>query len=133
MLKGLVEALEDLGLELAARLAEGLRGDHLGLGRGLVEHAIELIELGLQGGAWLIEQKQDEVLEGQLASAGKVVRALAVGIDEVGTIELTGYFCTIFKPGFAGRCQTVWNEGPKGFLLCAEFSANYMIFIGKIP
>ncbi len=25
----------------------------------------------------------------------------------------------------------MWNEGPKGFLLCAEFSANYMIFIGK--
>ena len=25
----------------------------------------------------------------------------------------------------------MWNEGPKGFLLCAEFSANYMIFIEK--
>jgi len=106
LLKGLVEALEDLGLELAARLAEGLRGDHLGLGRGLVEHAIELIELGLQGGAWLIEQKQDEVLEGQLASAGKVVRALAVGIDEVGTIELTGYFLYNFQ---ARVCWAVSN------------------------
>ena len=40
-------------------------------------------------------------------------------------------FCTTFKPGFAGRCQTVWNEGTKGFLLCAELSANYMIFIEK--
>lgn len=87
MLKGLVEALEDLGLELAAGLAEGLRGDHLGLGRGLVEHAIELIEFGFQGGARLIQQEQDEVLEGQLASAGKVLRLLAVGIDEGGTIK----------------------------------------------
>ena len=79
---------------------------HLGLGRGLVEHAIELIELGLQGSAWLIEQKQDEVLEGQLASAGKVVRALAVGIDEVGTIELAGYFLYNFQ---ARVCWAVSN------------------------
>ena len=84
---GLVEALEDLGLELAARLAEGLRCDHLGLGRGLIEHAIELIEFGLQGGAWLIQQEQDEVLESQVASAGKVLRVLAVGIDEGGAIK----------------------------------------------
>ena len=97
MLKGLVEALEDLGLELAARLAEGLRGDHLGLGRGLIEDAIELIEFGLQGGARLIEQEQDEVLEGQLASAGKVVRMLAVAIDEGGAIERAGYFLYNFQ------------------------------------
>ena len=57
-----------------------------------IEHAIELIEFGLQGGARLIQQEQDEVLEGQLASAGKVLRVLAVGIDESGTIERAGYF-----------------------------------------
>ena len=90
MLKSLVEALEDLGLELVAGLAESLRGDHLGLDRGLIEYAIELIEFGLQGGARLIQQEQDEVLEGQLASAGKVLRVLAVGIDEGGTIKRAG-------------------------------------------
>ncbi len=90
MLQDLIEALEDLGFELAARLAEGLRGDHLGLGRGLVEHAIELIEFGLQGGARLIEQEQDEVLESHLASAGEVLRVLAVAIDEGGAIERGG-------------------------------------------
>jgi hypothetical protein len=41
----------------------------------------------LQDGAWLIEQEQDEVLESQVASAGKVLRVLAVGIDEGGTIK----------------------------------------------
>ena len=97
LLKGLIEALEDLGLELAAGLAEGLRGDHLGLGRGLVEHAIELIEFGLQGGARLIEQEQDEVLESQLTSAGEVLRVLAVGIDKGGAIELTGCFLYNFQ------------------------------------
>lgn len=52
-----------------------------------------MIEFGLQGGgAWLNQQEQDEVLEGQLASAGKVLRVLAVGIDEGGTIERAGYF-----------------------------------------
>ncbi|MNG16984.1 hypothetical protein D3C84_1009400 [compost metagenome] len=97
MLKRLVEALEDFGLELVASLAEGLRGDHLGLERCLIEHAIELIEFGLQGGARLIQQEQDEVLEGQLASAGKVLRLLAVGIDEGGTIEWAGYFLYNFQ------------------------------------
>ena len=106
MLKGLIEALEDLGLELAARLAESLRGDHLGLSRGLVEDAIELIKFGLQGGARLIEQEQDEVLEGQLASAGKVLRVLAVGIDESGTIKRVGYFLYNFQ---ARVCWTVSN------------------------
>lgn len=107
MLKGLVEALEGFGLELAARLAESLRGDHLGLARGLVEHAVELIEFGLQGGAWLIEQKQDEVLESQLASAGKVLRMLAVCIDESRTIEWAGYFLYNFQ---ARVCWTVSNS-----------------------
>lgn len=106
LLKRLVEAFEDLGLELAASLTEGLRGDHLRLGRGLVEHAIELIEFGLQGSTRLIEQEQDEVLEGQLASAGKVVRVLAVGIDEGGTIERAGYFLYNFQ---ARVCWAVSN------------------------
>jgi hypothetical protein len=39
--------------------------------------------------------------------------------------------CTIFKPGFGWCCQTVWIERPRAFLLCADLSANYMIFIGK--
>ena len=60
-------------------------------------HAIELIEFGLQGGARLIEQEQDEILESQLASAGKVLRVLAVGIDEGGTIERAGYFLYNFQ------------------------------------
>ena len=44
----------------------------------------------MQGRARLIEQEQDEVLEGELASAGKVLRILAVGGDEGGTIERLG-------------------------------------------
>lgn len=97
MLKSLVEALEDLGLELVAGLAESLRSDHLGLDRGLIEHAIELIEFGLQSGARLIQQEQDEILEGQLAAAGKVLRVLAEAIDEGGAIERAGYFLYNFQ------------------------------------
>ena len=93
----MIEALEDFRFKLATGLAEGLRSDHLGLDRGLVEHAIELIEFGLQGSTRLVEQEQDEVLEGQFASAGKVLRLLAVGIDEGGTIKLTGYFLYNFQ------------------------------------
>jgi hypothetical protein len=61
----LVEALEDLRLELVAGLAESLRGDHLGLDRGLIDYALELIELGLQGGARLIQQEQDSASQGR--------------------------------------------------------------------
>jgi len=131
LLEDLIEALEDLGPELAAGLAEGLRGDHLGLGRSLIEYAIELIEFGLQGGTRLIEQEQDEVLESQLAAAGKVLRVLPVGVDKDRTIKRSGYFLYNFQARFAGRCQAVWFGGPRGFLLCADLSANYMIFMDK--
>jgi len=106
LLEGLIEALEDLRLELTARLAEGLRGDHLSLSRGLIERAIKLIEFGLQGSAWLIQQEQNEILEGKLASAGKVLRMLAVGVDEGGTIERIGYFLYNFQ---ARCCWAVSN------------------------
>ena len=42
-------------------------------------------------------EEQDEVLEGELASAGKVLRILAVGVDEGGTIERIGYFLYNFQ------------------------------------
>ena len=97
LLQEAVKTLEHLGVELFARLAEGLRSDHLRLGRRLVKHTIELIEFGLQGGARLIEQEQDKVPEGELASAGKVLRMLAVGGDEGGAIERIGYFLYNFQ------------------------------------
>ena len=42
-------------------------------------------------------EEQDEVLEGELASAGKVLRILAVGGDEGGSIERAGYFLYNFQ------------------------------------
>ena len=97
LLQEAIETFKYLGVELFARFAEGLRSDHLRLSRRLIEYAIELIEFGLQGRARLIEQEQDEVLEGELASAGKVLGILAVGGDEGGTIERAGYFLYNFQ------------------------------------
>lgn len=97
LLQEAIETFKYLGVELFARFAEGLRSDHLRLSRRLIEYAIELIEFGLQGRARLIEQEQDEVLEGELASEGKVLRILAVGGDEGGTIERTGCFLYNFQ------------------------------------
>lgn len=67
LLQEAIETFKYLGVELFARFAEGLSSDHLRLSRRLIEYAIELIEFGLQGRARLIEQEQDEVLEGELA------------------------------------------------------------------
>jgi hypothetical protein len=88
----------------------------LRLSRRLIEYAIELIEFGLQGRARLIEQEQDEVLEGELASAGKVLRILAVGGDEGGTIERAGYFFVQFSSqGLAGGVKRCGIGSQKGF------------------
>ena len=107
LLQEAIETFKYLGVELFARFAEGLRSDHLRLSRRLIEYAIELIEFGLQGRARLIEQEQDEVLEGELASAGKVLRILAVGGDEGGTIERAGYFLTFRSVNIIGAPSVI--------------------------
>ena len=70
---------------------------HPGTDRSVEGGVYGAVTFGLQGRARLIEQEQDEVLEGELASAGKVLRILAVGGDEGGTIERTGYFLYNFQ------------------------------------
>lgn len=55
----------------------------------------------------MIEQKQYEVLESQLASAGEVLRVLAVGINEGGAIEPTDYFLYNFQIGI---CWALPND-----------------------
>ena len=92
LLQEAIETFKYLGVELFARFAEGLRSDHLRLSRRLIEYAIELIEFGLQGRARLIEQEQDEVLEGELASAGKGFRVFAGGGGGGGGIGGGGFF-----------------------------------------
>jgi len=49
-----------------------LGGDHLGFKGGTIEGLKEGIQFGLQGAVGLIEQKQDQIAEGQMALAGKV-------------------------------------------------------------
>ena len=71
-LQGAVESLKDGRAELLAGFAEGLGGDHLGFKGRAIERLKKGIQFGLQGAFGLIQQKQDQIAEGQMALAGKV-------------------------------------------------------------
>ncbi len=90
MLQGLVEGLEHRGLELPARQAEGLWCYGGLLDGRLVQDLKEAVQFRLQGGLGLVEEKEDEVLEGQVALPGEILRALPMVGDEVGVIQQIG-------------------------------------------
>ncbi len=71
-MQGAVESLKDGRAKLLAGFAEGLGGDHLGFKGRAIERLKEGIQFGLQSAVGLIEQKQDQIGEGQMALAGKV-------------------------------------------------------------
>lgn len=50
----------------------------------------EAVQFRLQGGLGLVEEKEDEVLEGQVALPGEILRALPMVGDEVGVIQQIG-------------------------------------------
>jgi len=71
-MQGAVKSLKNGRFQLLAGLAEGLGGDHLGFKGRAIERLKKGIQFGLQGAVGLIEQKQDQIGEGQMALAGKV-------------------------------------------------------------
>jgi len=86
-LQGAVESLKDGRAELLSGFAEGLGGDHLGFKGGTIEGLKEGIQFGLQGAVGLIEQKQDQTGEGQMAFAGKVLRMGAMLGNKLGVAQ----------------------------------------------
>ena len=116
LLQEAIETFKYLGVELFARFAEGLRSDHLRLSRRLIEYAIELIEFGLQGRARLIEQEQDEVLEGELASAGERFGLLGGGGRQRRANPAGGgFFVQFSSQGLAGGVKRCGIGSQKGF------------------
>jgi len=71
-MQGAVKSLENGRFQLLASFAEGLGGDHLGFKGRAIERLKKGIQFGLKGAVGLIEQKQDQIGEGQMALAGKV-------------------------------------------------------------
>jgi hypothetical protein len=102
-----VERLKDGRAELAAGFAEGLSGNHLGFKGRVIERLKKGIQFGLQGAVGLIEQKQDQIGEGQMAFAGKVLGMGAVLGNKIGTTETIGYFMYNFQSGSRWACQAL--------------------------
>jgi hypothetical protein len=64
-----------------------LGGDYLGCKGRAIERLKEGIQFGLQGTFGSIEQKQDQISEGQMAFAGKVLRMSAMLGNELGAAQ----------------------------------------------
>ncbi|NMF88126.1 hypothetical protein [Aromatoleum petrolei] len=78
----MIDALEDIGTNLVARLREGLRGDHAQQPGALFEQGEEAVELRLHGTAHAAEQEREHGGEGQGAAAGEELRRASVGLQE---------------------------------------------------
>jgi len=82
--QGLIESLKDRRAELPAGFAERLGCDHLGFMGRAIDRLKEGIQFGLQGAFGLIEQKQDQIGEGQMTVTGKVLWLGAVLGNKIG-------------------------------------------------